>query len=100
MPAETRTHDLAYVVEQTGVPSEDWLVRKLRAQEIPGRRAGRVWRMTDSDIAALVEYMARPARAPRPGPQSIADAPAATTQTSPSVTGLTPAGRRKLRKGA
>jgi hypothetical protein len=92
MPAETRTHALDYVVEQTGVPSEDWLRRKLNAREIPGRKAGRIWRMTDSDIAALVDYLARPARTSTADSQSIADARPAT------VPGLTPRARRNLNR--
>ncbi|MGW4718324.1 hypothetical protein [Nocardia sp. NPDC004260] len=92
MPAETCTHSLAYVVEQTGVPSEDWLRRKLNAGEIPGRRAGRIWRMTDSDIAALVDYLARPARASGTGIRSIAETPAA------SASGLTPRAKRNLHR--
>ncbi len=79
---ETRTYDLAYVVEETGVPSEAWLRRLLNAGTIRGRRAGRQWRMTTSDIAALVEYMGR-------GPGS---AHAAAT--------LTPTARRGLRRAS
>jgi hypothetical protein len=92
MPAETCTHSLAYVIEQTGVPSEDWLRRKLNAGQIPGRKAGRIWRMTDSDIAALVDYLARPARTANGGSSSIADAPSAMSS------GLTPRARRNLQR--
>ncbi|MBF6298279.1 hypothetical protein IU459_12075 [Nocardia amamiensis] len=92
MPAETCTHPLAYVVEQTGVPSEDWLRRKLNAGEIPGRRAGRIWRMTDSDIAALVDYLARPARISSADIRLIAETPAA------SASGLTQRAKRNLQR--
>lgn len=91
MPAETQTHSLDYVVEQTGVPSTDWLRRKLNAGEISGRKAGREWRMTDSDIAGLVDYMARPARTQRIDAQSIAD-------TGSFTSGLTRGARRNLHR--
>ncbi|MBF6328762.1 hypothetical protein [Nocardia transvalensis] len=81
-PDEVETFPLAFVVEKTGVPSEDWLRRRLNARQIPGRRAGREWRMTLSDMAALVEYMAT-------GPSR----PVTTDST-----GLTPASRRRLER--
>lgn len=95
MPAETRTHSLAYVIEQTGVPSSDWLRRKLNAGEISGIKAGREWRMTDSDIAALIDYMRRPARQIAAAPASASDA---GVQTGRNVSGLTARSRRKLQR--
>ncbi|MGV9742810.1 hypothetical protein [Nocardia farcinica] len=97
MPAETCTYDLDHVVQRTGVPSVDWLRRKLNAGLVPGRRAGRTWRMTESDIAALVDYIARPARR-----QSVADAPApvgiAALPASVKASALTSGSRRKLHR--
>ncbi|NEW49388.1 hypothetical protein GV792_04930 [Nocardia cyriacigeorgica] len=77
---ETRTHPLAHVVAETGVASEDWLRRRLNAGKIRGRLVGRTWRMTDSDIAALVAWMAK-------GPGTEADS---------LVADMTPTTRRRM----
>lgn len=44
------TYSVAEAAEQLGAPSERWLVDQLRAGRFPGRKVGRRWRMTDSDI--------------------------------------------------
>lgn len=93
MLPETQTHALEFVVEQTGAPSVDWVVRKLRLGLIPGRKAGRQWRMTDSDIAALVEYMAQPARPRAIDSSSIAE-------TGSAKAGLTSRAGKRIRQSA
>lgn len=80
---ETKTYELEYVVEHTHACSTNWLKRKLNAGLIPGRKAGRHWYMTESDIAALVDFMARPARI---------HIPAETTSCAPDA----PASRPRL----
>ena len=35
-----------------------WLTRRLNRKELRGRRFGRTWRMTDSDIAYMLEKFA------------------------------------------
>ncbi|WP_040853776.1 hypothetical protein [Nocardia niigatensis] len=78
---ETRTHALDYAADRIGAPSIDWLLRRLRRRELPGRLVGRTWRMTDSDIARSIELLARPAIVVVPDPA-----------------GLTPASRRRLNR--
>lgn len=78
---ELKTFPLAYVVETTNVPSEDWLRRRLNRREIRGRLAGRTWSMTTSDIAALIDYMAK-------GPQ---------VEAASLIDDLTPTSRRRLK---
>ncbi|WP_406234980.1 hypothetical protein [Nocardia sp. NBC_01009] len=88
--AETETFDLAYAAQKSGAPSADWIRRKLNANAFRGRRAGREWRMTESDIAGLVAWMAR-------GPEVAAETNAATeTSTQLDHSGLTPTSRRRL----
>ena len=89
-PTEIVTFDLEHVVKTTGAPSEDWLRRKIRKGDLTARRAGRHWRMTESDMAAVVEYMKRPARL----------APAADTPAAPRRTGLTARASRNLARSA
>uniref|UniRef100_UPI003F495729 hypothetical protein n=1 Tax=Nocardia suismassiliense TaxID=2077092 RepID=UPI003F495729 len=86
---EIETFPLEYVVEMTGVPSERWLRLRLNSGELRGRRAGRQWRMTESDIAYLVESMVNEAEPP-PEPKS---APAVPPPSNP--TGLSVASRRR-----
>ncbi|KZM68093.1 hypothetical protein [Nocardia terpenica] len=79
---EVATFPLSHVVQTTGAASEDWLIRRLRKKQIRGRWTGREWRMTASDMAALVEFMANGPAAP----------------AVPDVTGLTAASRRRLER--
>lgn len=90
---ETKTYDLDYVVAQTNACSARWIKHKLNAGLIPGRKAGRQWYMTESDIAALVEYMGQPTRSRAPI-VAVPDMPA----ESPSRTGLTERARRNLHR--
>ncbi len=100
------THSLEYAVARIGGPSEDWLRAQLRARKLPGRKAGRSWRMTDSDIAEAIRLLAMPAlvaTAP-PNPTGLSArsrthlerARAQTQQTTNMVDGLTPTSRRHL----
>ncbi|MFE3229293.1 DNA-binding protein [Nocardia sp. NPDC059228] len=89
---ETRTYTLAEVVERVDVPSELWLRRRLNAGILRGRRAGRIWSMTESDIAYLLEYMAR-------GPKAAAAEQVAPTPAPPVVSvaaGLSAKSRKRL----
>lgn len=40
--------------------SEDWLIKRIRAGEIPARKRGRRWAMSADDIRAAIELMAVP----------------------------------------
>lgn len=97
MPAETQTFPLDYVVEHTGAPSEDWLRRKINQGLLPARKAGRHWRMTESDMAAVVDLMAVPARIDS---SSIAGTAAETRPDGTNVAGLTPRARKRIRQSA
>ncbi|WP_433660762.1 hypothetical protein ACQPW1_00285 [Nocardia sp. CA-128927] len=92
MNLEIETFPLDYVVERTGVPSERWIRIRLNDGRLRGRRAGRKWRMTESDIAHLVASIVNETESqPEPGPVSVPPAPA-----PPNPTGLTAASRRRL----
>ncbi|MFE2995057.1 hypothetical protein ACFXG4_08600 [Nocardia sp. NPDC059246] len=105
---EIKTHALDYVVEVTGAPSVRWVQDLLRAGVIPGKKSGRSWRMSDSDMAALVDYMARLARdsVARNGGGTGAYLPAAPDpepQPAPVTGGgvaLTARARRNLQRSA
>lgn len=81
MTLETRTYSLAEVVDRVDVPSELWLRRRLNSGELRGRRAGRIWSMTESDITYLLEYMAR-------GPKGKARTTSEPAPELASVTGM------------
>ncbi len=49
------TYDLTEAAERIGGVSEKWLAARLRAGKLPGRKVGRQWRMTISDIESAVE---------------------------------------------
>lgn len=49
------TYDLAEAAERIGGVSEKWLAVQLRKGKLRGRKVGRHWRMTDSDIKDAVE---------------------------------------------
>lgn len=91
---EFKTFDLASAAEMTGAPSADWLMRKIRAGAFTGRKAGRNWRMTESDMAEAVEYMKRAAK-----PTAVAAEQTAPSATPPR-TGLTQRARRNLARTA
>ncbi|WP_433592286.1 hypothetical protein [Nocardia sp. CA-145437] len=84
---EIKTYTLDLVCEITGAPSRDWLTRRIVRREIPAVRAGKVWRMTRSDMVAVVEYMRREAEdyiADKAGPA----APESPTTPEPNHAGL------------
>ena len=54
----TATYSVAEATIQIGAPSERWLIEQLRAGRFPGRKVGRHWRMTNSDIAEALDVCA------------------------------------------
>ncbi|MFE3196233.1 helix-turn-helix domain-containing protein [Nocardia sp. NPDC059240] len=58
---DNRTFALEIAADRIGA-SRDWVMRQLRTGRFPGRKVGRDWRMTESDILASIEIVARPAR--------------------------------------
>lgn len=56
--ADVFTHPIREVAKQ--IPcSERYIGDLLRSGRISGRKVGRSWRMTDEDIAGLLEHMRR-----------------------------------------
>jgi hypothetical protein len=85
---EPLTYDLAEAAQRIGGVSEKWLAARLRAGKLPGRKVGRKWRMTASDIEAAVEMF-------RVVPQAhSADMDTETVDTDRS--GLTRRSRRRF----
>ncbi|MGV9666976.1 helix-turn-helix domain-containing protein [Nocardia niigatensis] len=93
---DDRTHDLEFAAERIG-GSRDWVMRQLRKGRFPGRKVGHQWRMTESDILASIQIVARPARpvdlsgltatsrerlATSPDPAALTDFAAGLTTTS------------------
>jgi hypothetical protein len=78
------TYDLAEAAERIGGVSEKWLATQLRQGKLPGRKVGRHWRMTQSDIEAAVElFGVRPQAISSEGDSvSSKDGPAGLTKTS------------------
>ncbi len=105
---EDETFALDYVVTRTGAPSEDWLMRRIRSGDIPACKSGRHWRMTRSDMAAVVAHMkflaakaignAGPAEPDLPSVATVDQPPAAARV--PRRTGLTDRARRNLARSA
>ncbi|GAB3211259.1 hypothetical protein [Nocardia tengchongensis] len=58
---DTKCHPLEIAAERLGAPSTHWLMLQLRARKLPGRKVGRSWCMTDSDINEAIELLASPA---------------------------------------
>jgi hypothetical protein len=85
---EPLTYDLAEAAERIGGVSEKWLAARLRAGKLPGRKVGRKWRMTASDIEAAVDMF-------RVVPQS--DSPRSDAEAvDPDRSGLTRKSRRRF----
>lgn len=78
------TYDLAAAAERIGGVSEKWLAVQLRRGKLPGRKIGRHWRMTQSDIEAAVEVfgVGPQANSGEGGSVSTKDGPAGLTKTS------------------
>lgn len=86
-PTPATTLPVSVGAERLGV-SEDWYLRQLRKSRFPGRKIGRSWRLTESDIRAAIEIVARPA----------VSLPPTSTESSATpgsfAAGLTPRSRR------
>ena len=97
-PVNARTYSLAEVAE-VYLPTDwtdgvRWLSRRLNAGMIDGYKVGRVWRMTDDDVAAFIDGHRYPSSAPK-----LADQPAAPTPAPPAVSvldGLSARSRRRV----
>jgi hypothetical protein len=50
-----KTYTLDQAVRQIGGPSPRWLMEKLRSGQFPGRKIGKSWRLTDEDIADILD---------------------------------------------
>lgn len=75
---------------------ERWVATQLKRKRFRGQKIGRVWFMTDADIAAAEEALYnRPEHLPEPV-EAIPTEPAATTIAD----GLTSRGRRRLRSAS
>ena len=87
--AHSLTYDLAEAAERIGGVTEKWLAARLRAGKLPGRKVGRQWRMTDSDIEAAVELFGV-------GPQAIPAPVNNHVRADAATSGLTRTSRRRL----
>ncbi|MGW4718911.1 helix-turn-helix domain-containing protein [Nocardia sp. NPDC004260] len=65
-----RLYSPAEAAEALGV-TEDWLVKQLRARKLPGRKAGRFWKLAEQDIEAAIDLMAVPVVAAKPDPSGL-----------------------------
>lgn len=82
------TYDLAEAAARIGGISEKWLATQLRQKKLPGRKVGRHWRMTDSDIKDAIEMFGV-------GPQTNSAGRSAASHSS-GLSGLTKTSRRRL----
>lgn len=94
-----RTFSLAEVAEQVLPPEwtdgERWLARRLNRGQIRGYRVGRIWRMTEQQVADLIERFTNDVRTgPEPAPES-------SIATATCVAdGLSRRSRRRLRSAS
>lgn len=66
-----RAHKLQELVDAELAPSVLFLQRRLRRGEIPGRKSGREWVMTDADIEAYLDSIGNgAAKASKPAEHS------------------------------
>lgn len=86
-PKPATTLPVSVGAERLGV-SEDWYMRQLRKSRFPGRKIGRSWRLTEDDIRAAIEIVARPAVSTPPASVESSAAPGSF------AAGLTPRSRR------
>jgi hypothetical protein len=77
------TYSTAEAAEQIGAPSERWLIEHLRSGRFPGRKVGRHWRLTDQDIADVLDVCRN-------------DASRAALPVVTPIVGLTPTSRKKV----
>ena len=83
MSTSNLTYSSGDAAIRMGAPSERWLIEKLRAGAFPGRKVGRHWRMTDSDISDALAACSNEVRRIQ----------AAAT---PGRAGLTPTSRKRV----
>lgn len=94
-----RTFSLAEVAEQVLPPEwtdgERWLARRLNRGQIRGYRVGRIWRMTEQQVADLIERFTNDVDArPEPAPESSIAAATCVAD------GLSRRSRRRLRSAS
>jgi hypothetical protein len=53
----TPAHELQELVDAGWAPSTHYLIVRLRRREIRGRKCGRRWVMSDSDVQAYIESL-------------------------------------------
>jgi hypothetical protein len=93
---EFETFPLDKVCELTGAPSADWLTRRITSGEVPAVLAGRDWRMTRTDMCALVDYMRAAAQRRIAGCES---SPPEETPAEPcNAAGLSKRGASRMRR--
>ncbi|MEV0367571.1 helix-turn-helix domain-containing protein [Nocardia fusca] len=69
--SDLKLYTLAEAAEILQV-KEMWLQRKLQRREVPGRKLAGHWRLTQSDLEAVIEAAAVPVIAPKPDPAGLA----------------------------
>lgn len=52
-----QAHTLEEIVDAGWAPSVLYLQRRLRRGEITGKKVGRVWKMSDEDVAAYLDSL-------------------------------------------
>lgn len=60
MTDDPRLYTLAEAAERLHV-TVDWLTKRVRARQLPGRKSGRTWTFSADDIRAAIAAMAVPA---------------------------------------
>ena len=76
------TNAIADVADRIGAPSVRWVVDQIRSGRFPALKIGRIWRMTDQDIADALDACRNTLRPQADPPQQLA--------------GLTPTSRKRL----
>lgn len=96
--APVKTYSLAEVARMVLPPELTdgvrWLSRRLNLGEIHGYKIGRVWRMTEADVAAMIDRYSNEVVKPE-------EVPANDSRTGSSnsvIDGLSPRSRRRLRR--
>lgn len=52
-----KTFSVAQGVKMIGAPSERWYIERLRDARLPGRKVGKIWRLTEEDIADALDIL-------------------------------------------
>lgn len=106
-PNNDRILPLSEAVTRISAPSEDWLIRKLRARKLPGRKIARGhWGMTEGDIAESIRLLASPASVQPADPDAsgliaVGDRQRTASDLSPVANvaaGLSARSRQRLRR--